>query len=163
MSIGNHLCEAAGATQVGWRAWQQHMDRLFVNTLAKLPLQVIWKEHTPMHFGGATGSETMCAVTRQRLLAYQASEAALLDSAAAKQGCACPCMPAQCAKLIYKEQGTEGRCGVTPQVHAKGLPGWPPQTLTHLSHAGLRTSCQVGHGGMGASRLTWGSFGTTTT
>ena len=43
--------------QVGWRAWQQHMDHLFPSLLAKLPLQVIWKQYAPAHYGGATGAE----------------------------------------------------------------------------------------------------------
>ena len=46
-----------GAAQVAWRAWQQHMDDLFHNVLAKLPLQVIWKQYAPAHYGGATGTE----------------------------------------------------------------------------------------------------------
>lgn len=45
------------ARQVGWRAYQQHIDYLFNNRLAKLPLQVIWKQYAPVHFCGPTGSE----------------------------------------------------------------------------------------------------------
>lgn len=41
--------------------WQEHMQQLFMERLATLPMQVIWKSHAAIHFGGATGSETGCA------------------------------------------------------------------------------------------------------
>ncbi len=42
---------------MAWRAWQQQMDNLFLGVLAKLPLQVIWKQYTAAHYGGPTGAE----------------------------------------------------------------------------------------------------------
>jgi hypothetical protein len=44
--------------QVAWKVWQNHIHQLFMERLSQLPVQVIWKQYTPAHFGGATGAET---------------------------------------------------------------------------------------------------------
>ena len=43
--------------------WQTHMRQLFAERLAVLPVQVIWKAHAAIHFGGATGAETGCKIS----------------------------------------------------------------------------------------------------
>ena len=49
--------QSMNALQVAWRAWQDHINHLFTDRLAKLPLQVIWKQYAPSHFCGPTGAE----------------------------------------------------------------------------------------------------------
>ncbi|CAL8469668.1 g9209 [Coccomyxa elongata] len=39
-----------------WVQWQNSMTELFVDKLASSPAQVIWKDYSPSHFCGATGT-----------------------------------------------------------------------------------------------------------